>query len=82
MEVTFVVKSEEDKRDFAERLAQFFEKKTIRVKVEEVSDSVADQQHLLRRMEALRLITEQVPVMLSPDTDINDLIDDINDNPL
>ncbi|MCY7352742.1 MAG: hypothetical protein LH606_19135 [Cytophagaceae bacterium] len=61
MEATFVVKAEEDKKEFAERLTQFFSGKAIKVSVEEVNEKAVSQQQLLRRMEALRLVTEQVP---------------------
>ena len=65
---------------FAERLTSFFAGKTIRVRVEEVTNEPVGQQNLLTRMKALRLLTEQVPVTLPSGIDINDLIDEVNDN--
>ena len=64
MEATFVVRKEEDQVQFADRLTKFFADKSIRVRVEEVDTKEISQQQLLKRMEALRLLTEQVPVVL------------------
>jgi glycine cleavage system regulatory protein len=82
MEATFVLNAQEDRKQFADRLTEFFAGKTIRVRVEEVRDEAVGQQQLLKRMEALRLLTEQVPVTLPPGLDINDIIDEVNDNSL
>ncbi|QDK78168.1 hypothetical protein EXU85_05980 [Spirosoma sp. KCTC 42546] len=79
MEATFVLDAQEDRLQFAERLTSFFAGKTIRVRVEEVASEAVEQQSLLKRMEALRLLTEQVPVTLQPGMDINDLIDEVNE---
>ena len=79
MEATFVLDAQEDRMQFAERLASFFAGKTIRVRVEEVTNKAVGQQSLVKRMEALRLLTEQVPVTLQPGMDINDLIDEVNE---
>lgn len=81
MEATFVLNAKEDRAQFAERLTTFFAGKTIRVRVEEVKDSVANQQQLLKRMEALRLRTAQVSITIPPGIDINDIIDEVNDSP-
>ena len=81
MEATFVLNEQEDRQQFAKRLTEFYAGKTIRVRVEEVPLQ-SGQQHLLKRMEALRLLTERVPVALPPGIDINDLIDEVNDNSL
>lgn len=82
MEATFVLDAQEDRKQFADRLAKFFAGKTIRVRVEEVSEPGAAQQHLLERMQALRARTEQTPITLPPGLDMNDIIDEVNDNPL
>ena len=81
MEATFVLDAQEDRMQFAERLTSFFAGKIIRVHVEEVESKVIEQQTLLKRMEALRLLTERVPVTLSPGLDVNGLIDEVNDSP-
>lgn len=67
--------------EFVERLTKFFAGKTIRVRVEEVEEPTG-QQHLLKRMEALRLLTEQVPVPLPAGIDMNDIIDEVNGHQL
>ena len=82
MEATFVLDAQENRQRFAERLTEFFAGKTIRVRMEEVRDEKIGQQHLLKRMEALRLLTEQVPITLPPGIDINGIIDEVNDNSL
>lgn len=82
MEATFVLDAQEDRKQFAERLATFFSGKTIRVRIEEIDEKEPGQQDLLKRMEALRARTERVQVTLPPGIDINDIIDDVNDNPL
>ncbi|WP_460962353.1 hypothetical protein [Spirosoma litoris] len=79
MEATFVLDAQEDRMQFAERLTRFFAGKTIRVRVEEVANEVVEQQSLVKRMEELRLLTEQVPVTLQPGIDINNLIDEVNE---
>ncbi len=82
MEATFVLDAQEDRMQFAEKLTSFFAGKTIRVRVEEIGNKDVGQQQLLKRMEALRLLTEQVPVTLPPGIDINAIIDEVNDTPL
>ena len=79
MEATFVLDAQEDRAQFVERVTQFFTGKVIRVHIEEVGDKPVSQQLLFKRMESLRLLTEQVPITLPPGLDINDLIDEIND---
>ena len=78
MEATFVLDAQEDHSQFAEWLTNFFAGKAIRIRIEEVSNETGGQQHLFKRMEALRLLTEQVPTTIPPDTDLNDLIDEVN----
>lgn len=82
MEATFVLDAKEDRKQFADRLTEFFAGKTIRVRVEEINDLSTGQQHLLTRMQALRARTEQVPVIIPPGIDVNDIIDEVNDNSL
>lgn len=79
MEATFVLDAQEDRAQFVERVTKFFTGKVIRVHIEEVDDKPVSQQLLFKRMESLRLLTEQVPITLPPGLDINDLIDEIND---
>lgn len=79
MEATFVLDNQEDRKQFADRLAMFFAGKTIRVHIEEMDEKDVGQHDLLKRMEALRARTERVPVTLPPGIDI---IDEVNDNPL
>ena len=84
MEATFVVNPKEIDAQLLERMLGFFADRQgpVTVHLAEKELEGVDWQDLLRRMEALRRITEQVPVDLPPGTDINDLIDEINDNPL
>ena len=82
MEATFVVDLTHNQQEFVERFVKFFGGKKIRISVEELKEESGptNQQEIFRKMEETRkqLKTIQVP----PDLDINQLIDEMYDQPL
>ncbi len=87
MEATFVLKPNELTAEWLEQLKSHFADTgiiTITASAPEKLLSVEEpriskQQALLKRMQALRERTSRIPVTLPPGTDINDIIDSVND---
>lgn len=83
MEATFVLRPEEANEDFLQRFRQLFAGKRIRVTVEEVAEVTpeADRQRIAVQREMFRksqeLNQEFPPQKISPDIDINALIDEM-----
>lgn len=87
MEATFVLKPDELTTEWLERLKSRFADTgiiTITASAPEKLLSVEEQRtsqqrELLKRMQALRERTSRIPVTIPPGTDINDIIDSVND---
>lgn len=82
MEATFVAKPSELKAQLLEKIESLFADSdapvTITLKQAEVT-SQPDQMDIYVKMEAIRKRTELITIALPPGTDINDIIDEVND---
>lgn len=87
MEATFVLKSEELTPEWLEQLkSRFASNESITITasgperpISADEQRIITQRQLFKRMEALRERTSRILVTLPPGTDINDIIDGVND---